>query len=450
MQEIIALLTVFATHLSATTIRQLSLIIFAMLAMTGRVTMSNISRWTSQGGSYRTVQRFFNTVLPWTTLFWVFFRTHLFDLESDYILVADETVKPKSGKNTYGLSRFFSSIHGKTIPSLSFLAVSIVSIKKRRSYPMALEQIVRDDTSSEPATSAPKQQGTTETTTKRPRGRPKGSRNRNKADVVLTGILKQLQTLLMSILPQIKALIQLRYLVLDGYFGHNNALQMTKQSGLHLISKLRRDAALHLEPTTPQEGPGHPRIYGERFNPRQIDTKYLISTATNGNIRTEVYQINGRHRNFPELLNVVCVLKTNMTTKQQSHILLFSSDLALDAEKMIDYYSLRFQIEFNFRDAKQYWGLQDAMNVNKIPVNNAANLSMFMVSVSAKLTDTFRCENIEYSVLDLKSQDRGLKYVDEILKILPQKPEPIVIQQITEHLGSIGAIHWTQPELNPG
>ena len=170
MQEIIALLTVFATHLSATTIRQLSLIIFAMLAMTGRVTMLNISRWTSQGGSYRTIQRFFNTVLPWTTLFWVFFRTHLFDRESDYILVADETVKPKSGKNTYGLSRFFSSIHGKPIPSLSFLSVSIVSIKKRRSYPMAIEQIVRDDTSSEPATSAPKQQGTTETTTKRPAG----------------------------------------------------------------------------------------------------------------------------------------------------------------------------------------------------------------------------------------------------------------------------------------
>lgn len=450
MQEIIALFSVLIPYLSTTIIRQLSHIVFAQLAMTGRVTMLNISRWTSQGGSYRTIQRFFNTVLPWTTLFWVFFRTHLFDLESDYILVADETVKPKSGKNTYGLSHFFSSIHGKAIASLSFLAVSIVSVKERRSYPLAIEQIVRDDTSLEPATSPPKQQGTTETTAKRPRGRPKGSRNHNKTDVVLTGILKQLQTMIMPMLPQIKDLIRLRYFVLDGYFGHNNALQMTKQGGLHLISKLRVDAALYLEPTTPQEGPGRPRLYGERFNPRQIDPKNLISTEINGNIRTQVYQINARHRKFPELLNVVCVLKTNMTTKQQSHILLFSSDLALDAKKMIDYYSLRFQIEFNFRDAKQYWGLQDAMNVNKIPVNNAANLSMFMVSVSAKLTDTSQNKNIAYSVLDLKSHYRGLKYTDEILKILPQKPEPIVIQQITEHLGAIGAIHYTQPQINPG
>ncbi len=90
------------------------------------------------------------------------------------------------------------------------------------------------------------------------------------------------------------------------------------------------------------------------------------------------------------------------------------------------------------------------MNVNKIPVNNAVNLSMFMVSVSAKLTDTFRCENTEFSVLDLKARCRGAKYGHETLKILPQKPDPIVIEQIAQHLGSIGAIHQTQPELNPG
>ena len=35
-------------------------------------------------------------------------------------------------------------------------------------------------------------------------------------------------------------------------------------------------------------------------------------------------------------------------------------------------------------------------------------------------------------------------------KILPQKPESIVIEQIAQHLGSIGAIHHTQSELNPG
>ena len=87
---------------------------------------------------------------------------------------------------------------------------------------------------------------------------------------------------------------------------------------------------------------------------------------------------------------------------------------------MIDYYALRFQIEFNFRDAKQYWGLEDFMNINKTPVNNAANLSMFMVNVSAKLLAPLRLEHAECSVLDLKARYRGMKYFRETLKILPQ------------------------------
>ena len=66
MSEIVSLFSVFRLHLSVATLRQLCQIVFAILAMTGGVTMRNISRWTTQGGSYRTVQRFFNTVLPWT------------------------------------------------------------------------------------------------------------------------------------------------------------------------------------------------------------------------------------------------------------------------------------------------------------------------------------------------------------------------------------------------
>ena len=188
-------------------------------------------------------------------------------------------------------------------------------------------------------------------------------------------------------------------------------------------------------------------MYGERFNPQQIDAKYRVSTDTQANITTEVYQATLRHKKFPDPLNVVCLLKTHLLTQRKSHVLLFSSDLTVTAEKMIDFYSLRFQIEFNFREAKQYWGLDDFMNIKQTPVTHAANLSMFMVNVSAKLLAPSRVKLPEASVLDLKAHYRGLKYVRETLKILPQKPDPIVIHQITEHLGAIGAIHQipTQP-----
>ena len=122
MYDILSLFSILHPHLSTTSLRQFSCVVLGLLAMTGRVTMLNLSRWTSEGGSYRTVQRFFNTLIPWGTVYWVFFSTYLLDRESTYILAGDETTVSKSGPSTYDLSRFFSSVYGKTIPRLAFLS----------------------------------------------------------------------------------------------------------------------------------------------------------------------------------------------------------------------------------------------------------------------------------------------------------------------------------------
>ncbi|SFV51357.1 Mobile element protein [hydrothermal vent metagenome] len=82
--------------------------------------------------------------------------------------------------------------------------------------------------------------------------------------------------------------------------------------------------------------------------------------------------------------------------------------------KIKDYYSLRFQIEFVFRDAKQHWGMEDFMNIKKEAVNNGANLSTFMVNISLRSRQDFN--NNEISVLDIKAHYHGLKYAQEVIK----------------------------------
>lgn len=59
------------------------------------------------------------------------------------------------------------------------------------------------------------------------------------------------------------------------------------------------------------------------------------------------------NREFASLINIVVILKTNLSIKKQAHVILFSTDWELPYEKLYDYYIMRFQIEFNFRDAKQ-------------------------------------------------------------------------------------------------
>ena len=450
MMNILALLQHLSPCLEATTVRQMSRIIPAMLAMTGRVTMLGISRWTEKGGSYRTVQRFFHTVIPWAAVFWLFFQHHLYRSEDVYLLAGDECVVTKSGKQTHGLDRFFSSLYGKPVPSLAFFALSLVSLSERRSYPVMVEQVVRTE-EEKAATKAKAQARKAKRKQQKPGkpGRPKGSKNQDKTVVTLTPELTLIQKMVQKLLQLIGPTLPLRFLVMDGKFGHNNALQMTRQCSLHLISKLRYDAALHFAYDGPYAGIGAPQKYGDKINYATLPDQYRQETSIEREIQTDIYQAQMLHRDFAQPLNIVIIYKTNSNTGATAHVILFSSDLELTYAQIIDYYSLRFQIEFNFRDAKQYWGLEDFMNVKKTAVVNAASLSLFMVNVSQLLLRDFRPKDSTVNVLDLKAHFRGHKYVVETLKWLPQKPEPILMAQIFDKVSQLGRIHIPLPSSTP-
>ena len=442
MMNILALLQCVTPSLAATKTKQLSRIIRAMLVMTGRVTMLGIARWTEKGGSYRSVQRFYAAVIPWANLYWVFFREQLWHPGDTYLLVGDETVVTKAGKHTHGLDRFFSSLYGKAIPGLSFFALSLVSVQERHAYPISVEQIVRDEAEkvASKAKAEAKKKGAG--SAKGKRGRPKGSKNKNKAEVVLSPELIRIKNMVIGLLQRIAGCLSLNYLVMDGHFGNNNALVMTRSTGLHLISKLRCDSKLYLPYEAPHTGPGAPRQYGDRLVYRALPAQYLKSTVVKHNIKTDIYQMKLLHKDFCQALNVVIIVKTNQRTGACAHVCLFSSDLDLAYEKLIDDYSLRFQIEFNFRDAKQFWGLEDFMNITPTAVTNAASLSLFMVNFSHRLLRSFRqTDETDSSILDLKAFCRGLKYVEETLQMLPQMPEPILFTEILSNVTRLGRIH---------
>lgn len=443
MPDIVALLQCFQPFVTVTTLRQFSKIILALLAMTGRVTMRGISRWAGQGGSYRTVQRFFSTALPWAMLFWVFFRQHLQRPADVYILAGDEVVVSKAGACTHGLDRFFAGLQSRVIPGLAFFTLALISLQQRRSFPVRIEQVVRSE--AQKATSQAKRAAKPAPVAPRKRGRPKGSKNNGAAEVVLSPELLRIKIMLEAQLKLIAGCIPLAHLVLDGHFGHHPALQMVRQCGLHLISKLRRDSALYLPYDGPYQGHGPHRKYGAKLDYGHLPNQCLKETTTEGPIETRIYQTQALHKEFSQPLNVVIIVKTNLQTQACAHVILFSSDLALAYDQLIDYYRLRFQIEFNFRDAKQYWGLEDFMNVSETAVTNAANLSLFMVNLSQRALGDLRGTDPECSILDLKAYYRGAKYVAEAIEMLPTKPEPILLVRIFNKLASLGRIHVGQP-----
>ena len=452
MTDILALLQCLHPYMTKTALRQMSHILPAIITMTDRVTMLGISRWTEKGGSYRTIQRFYTTAIPWALIFWLFVRQHLVQPGGRYLLAGDESVVTKSGKTTFGLDRFFASLAGKVIPSLAFFALSLIDITQRRSYPTAVEQVIRGeaDKTASPAKKKPRKKKAKKSAAgSKKAGRPKGSRNRDKTQVGWTPELRLIHNMIQKQLCLVGQWLTITHLLLDGKFGHNNAVQMALGCGLHLVSKLRHDAALYFPYDGPYGGHGPRRKYGDKLNYAAIPAEYLKETSTQDDIQTYIYQATMLHKEFAAQLNVVIIRKHNVKTDKWAQVILFSSDLGLTYAQVIDYYSLRFQIEFNFRDAKQYWGLEDFMNVQETAVTNAANLSLFMVNVAQVLMRHFRQQYADFNVLDLKAFFRGHKYVAETLKLLPEKPEPILMSHIFEQVSQLGSIHYAPPSSMP-
>lgn len=429
MPDIIAITSCFACLINSLELKQIRYVVLALLCMTGRVTMVGLSRWAERGCSYRTIQRFFSRQREWGVLLWAVVEAHLVKPGRVWLLAVDEVVVSKAGKATHGVGRFYSSLAGRPIGAVSFLAASVVDVEARKAYPVQIEQRLP----------LPKAARPTPTPTKRGRGRPKGSKNHAKAEPLLNAELRLLDGLLGSLLRRI-GVLQVHHLVMDGFFGNYPASFLATQHGLHLISKLRSNAVLYFpyNGQKPRRGPT-PR-YGERLDYATLPEQARLSSVTEGRFLTETYALTLLHKEFPDPLNVVVLLKTDTRSGKRSPVVLFSTDLALTPAQLADYYALRFQIEFNFRDAKQYFGLDDFMNVSPATVFSAVGLAFLMCNLSAALLAAQRLQQPDFSILDLKCLFRARRYLHETIIAFPESPPPHIISGIWRRVSSLGAI----------
>jgi len=390
--------------------------------MRGRVTMLGISRW-SEKYSYKTIERFFDKKINWLSIKWKLVKG---SISKEVILVADETTVSKSGKSTYGVNYFYSGLHNRAIKGLSFLSFALVDVETRKSYPLFTRQMKRVEKKS------------VEVKVKRGVGRPKGSKNKNSGDAPLKGTFKVVSRYLVHIQKVIK-IPNLRYFVYDGAFGNGVGVQAVKPSGLYLISKLKRNSKLFFVFEGEQKQRGRKRIYGEVIEYSTIDEKYLKETKQEQNKTIKIYQLEALNKSIKGKLNIVIIIETNTQNNKNNRTILFSTDLNQHYQKIIDYYSLRFQIEFNFRDAKQFFGLEDFMNINKRRIHNFANLSMFMNSVTHLIHKESHFAN--YSVSDIKALFMARQYTREVLKIYGHKVDEVLIEEAIYKVSAFSLIH---------
>jgi len=428
----------------------------------GGVTMKNISRWTGKKGSYRSIQRFFGRKIDWLAVNLLLFQSAFLKEPAPerYILALDEVVEDKAGKGTFGINWFYSSIAGRVIRSISNHVISIVDTEKERSFVLTHKQTVKSASKSKGGKSKSREKKNKKeskrskaASPKGKAGRPKGSKNKH--NIKKEGLLyDSFEFLLAKVVPLLAAIgLGIRYVVGDGAYGNKTCCLITNQFGLALISKLNRNTGLYLPYQGEYKGRGRPKKYGDKLDYQNLPEEYLISSLVEDGIWSKMYQIKGVWtKHMPYLISVVILIKIDLKTQKAARVVLFSTDLTLPGDTIVRFYGLRFQIEFNFRDAKQYFGLSDFKNVKEQQVNNAVGLALFMDNLSLVLIEQAKTQWKEstLSIQDLKAYFRAEKYLYEIFNTLEIDPSPILIHREFEGILKIGAINRAKPKKLAG
>ena len=457
MKKTINILDLFQNIMGAK-LAHLSEISKSYWSHTGKFSITNLSRWTLSMGK-RTIERFYALPHDWTAhsvyLITSFFSRHfgiIKNFNEHWVIAADETVDKKSGHSTHGIGYAYSSKAEKVIKSISVLNGSLIHRYAKVSLPIVQEQLIFPTVLTEKATQKKaakqaqkaakklaKQNGVTPVVAQK--GRPKGSKNKPKTvettpegtiiekkeeiaytfkilDTLLDRFLKFYQTYLIKF-------IKIKYFVGDGGFGNNTVAKIIVAKELHLISKLQYNAALYFPFEGEYSGRGPHIKYGKKLNFDFAETQlkdYLVEEQKqkDGSI-DRIYQMkNMLHKSFDMPLNVVVILrfdKNGIAKSHKSRAVLFSTDLTADHKTIMDIYQVRYQIEFNFRDARQFFGLSNFKNIKQQQVQNVIGYAFFMVTLSNILLFEIKQNypDSKFSIQDLKAYFRAEKYLNELL-----------------------------------
>lgn len=148
----------------------------------------------------------------------------------------------------------------------------------------------------------------------------------------------------------------LQYLSVDGFYSKKKFVDGVRELDLQVIGKLRSDANLRYLYTGAQKPRGAKRKYDGKVNLSDLGRlTHVRQLEPQLNLYTTVVW----HVSLKRQIRLACLVDTRKASKI-GMALLFSTDIELDAERILGYYKARFQIEFIFRDAKQFTGLCDA------------------------------------------------------------------------------------------
>jgi hypothetical protein len=299
------------------------------------------------------------------------------------IAAQDSTHVSKSGKKTHGLGWAWSGAAGRVEKGLEVDTIAIIKVNnKKAGYTLSCEQL------------------------------PAVKKSKNKTKTTKTDAPNKMDFFIAHFKKVASRLIELciGYMVVDAFFAKYRYVEAVLSSSLHVISKLRIDARLKRPYSGQQNARGRRKLY-ETGNIHADDFENSDNITINSeNIKLRsciAYSISLKRK-----IKIVWVYE-DLGNGKYGKAYLFSTDLQLDTLKIYEFYTARFQIEFIFRDAKNFTGFSDCQSCDARRLHYHFNASLVALNI-AKIQD-LELQKTMASQLPFSMSNWSRKYLIDII-----------------------------------
>ena len=327
---------------------------------------------------------------------WLLFnRSFLESTKGHRIAIAiDPCYIAKSGKKTPGVDWFWSGCAAAMKKGLEILGMSIVDADAKDSVFLKAEQTFTD----------------------KKRGRKPRSTWGMKDPNSLTGwYLRMLQ----HNCRQLLSICNL--IVADAYFSKESFVSGVKSLGFNLISRFRDDVNLKYLYSGPKTGKrGRPQKFVGKVDINNLDMSiFSVDYTAEGKLVYKMYTAVVWSVSLAREVRVVIVDYLDSDKKRQTRKIFFSTDTSISARDIFDIYRTRFQLEFVFRDAKQFTGLTHCQARNKETLSFAFNASLTSVNLARAFA---RQQGMDLSVGSTKTLLHNAAMVDRFIAMSGKSP----------------------------
>ena len=392
----------------------------AILTARGKINFRNLSRFSEV--SEETYSRHFAKAFA----FMAFNRAVIDEAlgkDSERIVAYDPSFIPKSGKKTYGLDYFWNGCHRRAEKGVELATLAIVAIEKNTGFALSTRQTKpTQEITKQEATASPQEASEPDKVKKtapkkgyKKKGKPSSKKSRRTYEAEDETRIDQYLQPLRAAKPLLRECET--HLVVDGAFAKKKYVDGVCALALHLVGKVRRDANMRYLYTGPkrERGSGRQKTYDGKVNWQDLSRLKYVGCEEG----IEIYTLLLNHVSLKRTVRIVVLLDTRNKDKPRQ-ALLFSTDTQLEAKTLLRYYKARFQIEFIFRDAKQFTGLCDgqARDQNRLDFHFNAALTTLNLAKSEHLKAASDTRPIPFSMASVKACYFNTFFLQKIFSML--------------------------------